>query len=227
MKKSLFPKIKIHRPLLIRTIIYAVLSVVFYYIQYYISTREDYAQIRYLRQAAVALLVISLLLLVIAVRKMIPKGTVIKLLGRLSSALGLSGAITKAYNFLRKVFGLPEYEKLRGGRDEKSFIITNPLRRIIRRRDPEVKQRYKELQTNAQRIRYIYVKYMQRAIKGGFHFSASKTPSEISDAMNLEDKPKRFFDTYCGARYSDGSYPISDSDVESAAHLISKSGKVS
>ena len=219
---------KINRSRLIKTVLSGVFTVIFYYIQYYISTREDYSELRYLRQAFFVLMLISAIIFLICLWKLFPKKLLINYGRIFMNALGISGAIEKIYKKLHEIFGLPDRASLRGSKDKKSFIVDNPLKRILKKRTDadKTKLKWKDLETNQAKIRYIYAMYIRKSIKEGFHFDASKTPDELSNKLTLNDESKKLFGIYVGARYSDGSFEIDDNDVDSAARLVSKNGKI-
>ncbi len=220
---------KVNKARLIKTVLSGVLTVIFYYIQYYISKREDYSELRYLRQAFFVLMLISAIFFIIFLWKLFPKKLFISYGRIFMNALGISGAIEKIYKKLHEIFGLPDKGSMRGIKDKKSFIVDNPLKRILKKRsdsEDKTKLKWKELETNQARIRYIYAMYIRKSIKEGFHFDASKTPDELSHKLRLNDESEKLFGMYVGARYSDGSFKIDDDDVDSAARLVSKNGKI-
>lgn len=229
MKNSFINSLKKIEPkYLIQLAVYAVLCIVFYYAQYLVTVSENYAEIRYYKQLFVILFVISLLLFLIILKKILPKHIISEMAMKLLKVLKIKEIVQTVTGTFRRIFGLPDRRTLRGGHDQKSFILSNPFKKRAARRasSPEL-QRWKELSSNSERIRYIYIKYMQKAVKTGFHFDGSKTPDEISHSIKASDEQSALFSLYNGARYSGGSYVIHNSDVENSIKLVSKNGKIS
>lgn len=215
-----------HKALTVRCAVYLLLAIVCYYVQYAVSISESYGQIRYVRQLFALASGIFLILFLIALKRLTPKNLILNRIRAISAALGITGAFHSIVKKLQKIFGLPEYERI-GGRDRKSFVFRSDARRKDRRQEAPEKRRWRDMHDAPEKIRYIYYKLMRTRIRGGYIYDPVKTPREhcriIKDGRELES----FIGTYCNARYSGGTAPVTDSEVESAVLLISKNGKIS
>lgn len=111
------------------------------------------------------------------------------------------------------------------GKDEKDFVFRertgrrHPLHRL---RNP---MHWTELEDNAQRVRFIFIEYMLRNIRGGYKLRPSSTPEDISRELASEDNEKLLFETYALARYSGGREVIDDNTVEALSELKNKKKK--
>lgn len=229
MKDSFFDKLKKTEPkYLVQAILYAVLCIVFYYAQYYVTISENYHEIRYFRQLFIILFTVSLLLFFITLKKILPDHIISTTLKKILKILKVQEIFQAVTGKFRQIFGLPDRRTLRGGQDRKNFIFSSPFKKRMPRKSASHElQRWKELSSNAERIRYIYIKYMQKKVKSGFHFDGSKTPDEIAYSIKVPEDQTVLFTLYNGARYSGGSYIIENSDVENSIKLVSKNGKIS
>jgi len=180
--------------------------------------------LRYPYQLTCIVMAVCIFCFLWQLRKLFPKtvtAQIMKKLTRLYTRF-VSGPLSKVYSMLRKVFGLPEYRRKRG-KDEKSFIFDLENTDLFRRFQSVKNQlRWRDLETNGQKIRYLFIKYMVKLIKSGYRFQSYKTPDEMREELSLKPEPERLFVLYTGARYGEARYPVSDEDVEMAAKLVKK-----
>lgn len=222
-------KYKFDRKRVVKTIIYGILSLVTFVGQLYIKNRSDYEEIRYYRQGLIILMAVFLLLFVIQLRNLLPRKLKRDLRAKILHWIDyiFLRPLRWLIRFLRKIFGLPEYKDSKK-KDERSFVFdfegSNIIKRIMSIGN---KQRWRDMESNAQKIRYLYIKYVVKLTKSGFKFNPARTPDELVVDYKLKNDPKKLFRLYVGARYSNGSYRITDEDVEMATKLINKKGKIS
>ncbi|MCL2373049.1 MAG: hypothetical protein FWC78_06570 [Defluviitaleaceae bacterium] len=72
-----------------------------------------------------------------------------------------------------------------------------------RGRNPFRKMKWKNMQTNRDRVRFIYASYLQQKIKKGASITPTETPNELSVKLTTpEDAAAALFPLYNKARYS-------------------------
>lgn len=182
--------------------------------------------LKYPYQLICILLFISAVYLFFSLRKLLPKSLKDEWKAKFNRVVSryIKGPLEKFAAKLRKIFGLPDKQRLRG-QDESSFIFDLEGSNLFRRFQSVKNQlKWRDLQTNAEKIRYLYIKFVVKLIKGGYRYTSNKTPREVKLELALTDEPERLFDLYTGARYSGGRYNITDDDVEMSAKLIKKRG---
>lgn len=192
----------------------------------YFYQTKGHANLKYPHQATVIILAICLFSLWLALRKLVPKSVKDELKARFNRLISkyVRGPLAKIAEKLRKIFGLPDRQRVRG-KDEKSFIFDLENSGLFRRFQSVKNQlRWRDLQTNAEKIRYLYIKFVVKLIKGGFKYKPVMTPAEIKKELKLTDEPEKLFNLYIGARYSGGAIDITDEDVEMSEKLIKKRG---
>lgn len=75
--------------------------------------------------------------------------------------------------------------------------------------------RWRDMNTDDQKVRYIYIKYIQKAIRMGFRFKTAETPNEIGVLLSRLEKlsNEQLFTLYNRARYAKQS-GITKEDVQ-------------
>ena len=179
---------------------------------------------RYLYQLCWIVFIASIVLFILAIRKVLP----LKTRRMIRAAIGrfIKKWITRPLNWiyrkLRVLFGLPEYADSKS-KEERSFVFDFGNNEVFRRIMQIAKrERWSDMETNGQKIRFLYAKYVIKLMKSGLRFKAWQTPDQIAAGLKLKSAPKHLFDIYNGARYSDGSFPISDDEVSTAQKLVKK-----
>ena len=98
-----------------------------------------------------------------------------------------------------------------------------------RRRRHSVKSasKWRDMTENSEKIRFLYIKYIVKLIKGGYKFNKVLTPNEVRDELALEPESEdnTLFDLYNGARYSGGSMYITDEQVDSMVAFVNAKKK--
>ncbi len=113
-------------------------------------------------------------------------------------------------------------------KDEKSFVFDIKETQIFKKLSSfKGSVKWRDLTENSEKIRFIYIKYMIKQIKGGYKLTPSLTPCEVRTDLGVKDEQSDFelFDMYNGARYSGGSVHISDEQVKSALEAVANISK--
>ena len=115
----------------------------------------------------------------------------------------LAAPLVKAVNKLLLSIGIDLSRRNRlGGRDERTFVFDDSEK--VKKTKKKLKNDLKwvEQTDNAARVRFIYIDYMIRRIKGGYFLKRTMTPAEICADVALEDDEKALFAAYNKARYA-------------------------
>ena len=115
----------------------------------------------------------------------------------------LAAPMVKAVNKLLLSIGIDLSRRGRlGGRDERTFVFddTEKVKKGKKKLKNELK--WVEQTDNAARVRFIFIDYMIRHIRGGYFMKRSMTPAEIGREVALEDDEKALFAAYDKARYA-------------------------
>ncbi len=125
----------------------------------------------------------------------------------------LAAPLVKAVNKMLLSIGIDLSRRGRlGGRDEKSFVFDDSEK--VKKPKKKLKNELKwvEQTDNAARVRFIFIDYMIRRIRGGYFMKRCMTPAEIGREIALEDDEKALFAAYDKARYAGqmGREEISD-----------------
>jgi hypothetical protein len=124
--------------------------------------------------------------------------------------------LVKAVNKVLLSIGIDLSRRNRlGGKDEKSFVFDDTEK--VKKHKKKLKNELKwvEQTDNAARVRFIFIDYMIRQIRGGYFMKRCMTPAEIGREVALEDDEKALFAAYNKARYAGqmGREELSDSLV--------------
>ncbi len=221
---------KVIRKCIIRAIASAVSIQLWSICRYYYKGRTpetlNNPNLRYPYQLVCIVMTICLLLLALSLRKLIPKTVSNELKMRFNRFVEryIKSPLDKIAKQLRKIFGIPEKQRV-SGKDEKSFIFdlenTNLFRRFLSLKN---QLKWKDLETNAEKIRFLYIKYVIKLIKTGYKYRPVTTVEDLKKAFSADADQEKLCNLYTGARYSGGSYEISDEDVEFSTKLIKKRG---
>ena len=123
--------------------------------------------------------------------------TAVRFLGKLAAPL------VKAINKLLLSIGIDLSRRNRlGGRDERTFVFddTEKVKKTKKKLKNDLK--WVEQTDNAARVRFIFIDYMIRRIKGGYFMKRCMTPAEICADVALEEDEKNLFAVYDKARYA-------------------------
>ena len=115
----------------------------------------------------------------------------------------LAAPVVKAVNKLLMSIGIDLTRRGRlGGRDERTFVFDDSEK--VKKPKKKLKNELKwvEQTDNAARVRFIFIDYMIRQIRGGYFMKRSMTPAEIGREVALEEEEKVLFAAYDKARYA-------------------------
>ena len=115
----------------------------------------------------------------------------------------LASPLVKAVNKLLLSIGIDLSRRNRlGGRDERTFVFDDTEKAKKPKKKLKNDLKWVEQTDNAARVRFIFIDYMIRRIKGGYFMKRTMTPAEICVEVALEDDEKALFAAYDKARYA-------------------------
>lgn len=126
----------------------------------------------------------------------------------------ISGKIVRFINKL----GLGGRKRLAKGSDEYSFTFDDEEKAGMRLHVSGVKK-WKDLEDNSEKIRFLFIRYMIRKIRKGYKKRRGKTPSEWASDLRVSGAELDFFGDYNAARYSGGRASIPDDAVDRAKEI--------
>ncbi len=177
---------------------------------------------RYIQQLTYFTSAILGVITLLSLRKLIPKTLRRAVLDKFREIARRALSAVKAVSLrVLRIFGVntARYKKRK---DERSFVFDLDDIGIIKKiRSIKGSVKYKDLTENAEKIRFIYIKYMVKLIKGGYKLPPQQTPTETKEDLELVDNDGKLVDLYNGARYSGGSVLITDEEVTMALGLVS------
>lgn len=184
--------------------------------------------VRYVQQATYIITVVLAVIAFFSLKKLIPKSLRRAIFDKFlyamrKAASGFAKISKKLFSF----FGI-KFDRYKKRKDEKSFIFGEDDDDVKRKRHSiKSSSKWRDMQENSERIRFLYIKYIVKIIKGGYKLDASLTPNEVRTDLeiNEEQEENELFDLYNGARYSGGSVFISDSQVEAMMAVVNSKKK--
>ena len=115
----------------------------------------------------------------------------------------LAAPVFKVVNKLLLSIGIDLSRRGRlGGRDERTFVFDDSEKAKKPKKKLKNDLKWVEQTDNAARVRFIFIDYMIRRIRGGYFMKRSMTPAEIGREIALEDDEKALFAAYDKARYA-------------------------
>ncbi len=180
--------------------------------------------VRYVQQGMYFVTVILTVIAFLAIKRLIPGSLRRAIMGRLMYAIRkMASRVASISRKILSVFGI-KLDRFKRRKDEKSFVFGEEDEEGGRRRRHSIKSssKWRDMNENAEKIRFLYIKYIVKVIKGGYKFHASLTPNEVRGDLGIEKEQaeNELFDLYNGARYSGGSVFITDEQVESTMALV-------
>ena len=179
--------------------------------------------VRYLQQLTYIITVVLGIITANSIRKLIPKTLRRAVIDKFLYAMRkVAAGISRVSKRILKVFGI-NLDRYKKRKDEKSFIFDLDDINIFKRfQQIKGSLKWRDLTENSDKIRFIYIKYMMKLIKSGYKLQLFFTPNEVRSDLKLEEETNEseLFDLYTGARYSGGSYKISDDEVNTALSLV-------
>lgn len=105
--------------------------------------------------------------------------------------------------------------------DEKTSLWKERAGGGRRRKKLKNDQKWADQTDNCRRVRYLFVEYMIKRIRGGYLYRRQMTPDEIAEELPLEEEEKLLFRTYDLARYAKDA-DISDEVVTVLTRVAAK-----
>lgn len=105
--------------------------------------------------------------------------------------------------------------------DEKTSLWKERAGGGRRRKKLKNDQKWADQTDNCRRVRYLFVEYMIKRIRGGYLYRRQMTPDEIAGELPLEEEEKLLFETYDLARYAKDA-DISDEVVTVLTRVAAK-----
>lgn len=183
--------------------------------------------IRYIRQGTYAVTVLLAVRAVLSLRRLIPKTMRRDVLDRLLfSFRKLASGVAFISKKLLSLVGV-SFDRSKRRKDEKSFIFGEEDDDLKRKKRHSVKSssRWRDTEDNAEKIRFLYVKYIVKIIKRGYKFRTVMTPNELKEDIGADGEGEELFELYNGARYSGGSVFITDEQVEKTVAFVNDKKK--
>lgn len=125
--------------------------------------------------------------------------------------------IFKPISLLLRKLGLTGRAGFLRGRDERSFFFMRPGSK--KRRKTERMPKWKNLTNNSQRVRFLFMKYMNYRIKKGYLFNKFLSPAEIRAELEPTIDPEDE-DAMKGFALLFDHYPLARYDAEEKNHEI-------
>ena len=182
-----------------------------------------YEWVRYVQQLTYIISGVLGVIAVMSLRRLIPRtlrrAIFDKFLYAVRKAASGFAGISKR---LLSIFGI-KFDRYKKRKDEKSFIFGEDDGDVRRKRHSiKSKTKWRDMNENSEKIRFLYIRYIVNLIKGGYKFDKALTPNEVRTDLSLaEDQDEnQLFDLYNGARYSGGSIFITDEQVENAILVV-------
>lgn len=212
--------IKFDRKRLVITTIYLALSILTYQAASWLPKEH-----RYFYQGFVTVATVFLILFFRSALKLFTREIRLELYQRISEAMFNAGKRWRAVKKkIREKLGLKERTFI-GGTDERHIVFDNEIRRGRKKRS--ARQKYTDMTTNRERIRFLWAKYIISFAKQGMQPSVSQTPDEIKDSLEIrEEMGEALFGLYYTARYAPDDVNIDDHDVNDQAEFVGTKGKL-
>ena len=111
---------------------------------------------------------------------------------------------------IKKRLGIKGRNIYYGARNKRSFIFPNETR--TKRTSREKAMRWRDMDTNEKKIRYLFAMFIVRRIKSGYNYRHSYTARRVKNDLANEET-EILFDLYEVAKYTPNP-KISDEEVE-------------
>ncbi len=184
---------------------------------------------RYTWQVCWVMLWVCGIYFLITLRKLLPKQLKTDMLNGFLWLMSKAGqGIHNVVFAIRHALGIPDPPKRTKARDERSFVFDMEDSDLVRRfRNLGGGLKWKDLDNNADKIRFIYIKFINKLMKKGYKFSTILTPLETLEKWKLQGSESAYmFGLYTDARYSGGRRPITDAEVERSSKYMKMGTKI-
>ena len=105
--------------------------------------------------------------------------------------------------------------------DEKTFFFKQRGEGKAKKKRLKNDQKWADQTDNRRRVRYLFVEYMIKRIRGGFMYRRQMTPDEMARELPLGEDEKLLFETYDLARYAQDA-DIPDEVVKTLTKVAAK-----
>ncbi len=148
-----------------------------------------------------------------------------------------SDRLKRLFDYLRRVvksmsekLGTRRKRVFIKGKDKREFVLAELIRQSREERKRKRKKaprlpKWSELETNRQRVRYIYAVFLLRQSKRGVSINPAMTPSDIAEGLAEEADKSGLFEHYNEVRYTDEKVPVSGKVVKELLLIIKKDKK--
>lgn len=179
---------------------------------------------RYIQQSTYFIAIILAVRAALSLRVLIPKTARRAIMDKFLYAMRkMASGISSISRKMLSLLGI-NLERFKRGKDERSFIFGDDEEDERKRKRHSIKSnsKWRDMNENAEKIRFLYIKYIVKRIKEGYRFRTALTPNEVREDLNFEEEAPdiELFDIYNGARYSGGSVFITDEQVEYAQAVV-------
>lgn len=128
-------------------------------------------------------------------------------------------AVRKIVDKICKKLGIKRRQFYRGAGDTASFIFSRDNNPAGAKRVFSHRPKWRDMETNAMKVRFLYLRYIVRQIKRGFGFRNSDTARQIGEKLANEDNVM-LFTLYESVRYANFT-GVTDEEVEYCKKLKS------
>lgn len=192
-------------PAFIRAAVYALICVILTYL----LTLDSIG--KYPKQFMYVFGLISLILFLRSVLKLLKKH---RKNDRQPIFAKLSSKISPFFARLAERLGIKKSKYLYGGEDEIIYGY-DPMREEKEEKRKKTRAlKWKNIEDNETKIRFLYVRYTTLAQANGYTFKVSHTPRTVKSLTSKTEVSDTLFDLYEGVRYAPTHPVIKDEDVE-------------
>ncbi len=172
-------------------------------VMYAVFFKENILRILFEVLFITAFVVFLLILFIAAKRKKIVKRIFSPILNKMQAFYRKTAE--KIRNFLPKTRDDKKSYVL--GKDEIKlrFSFFSQEKRESRKKAKIKLPKYETLETDKERVRYLYTAFLSRKAEKGYRVDPAMTPAELSADFNENDTAKALFEAYPSARYADGN----------------------
>lgn len=126
----------------------------------------------------------------------------------------ISSKLSSFFTRLSEKFGIGKSKYLYGGDDEiiYGYNFKNEDKKEKQKKKKPIK--WKNLEDNETKIRFLYVRYITAAMSFGYTFKTHHTPRTVKSLTSKNDVSDALFDLYESVRYSHVHPIINDADIE-------------
>lgn len=116
---------------------------------------------------------------------------------------------------IRRILHLSPRVAYFGGHDERVKLYTVPdTRPKARGMGKDTKVKWKNIEENRMKIRYLYAQLLGKAIGNGYKFKYSSTARQIKKDLSNTERTELLFELYEDIRYTDHGTEVEDETVE-------------